>query len=63
MFLAHTHAFITAERDYRMERSNARLLQLTARRISRRRRQDAAERARSAACAAGAASTLDVRSA
>jgi hypothetical protein len=52
MFLSHTHAFVSAQRDYRLERSNARFLEITTRRLARRRRDDAGGRAGVAPCSA-----------
>lgn len=61
MFLSHTHAFVQAQRDYRLERSNARFLKVTTRRLARQRSRAAA--ATAPACPANDAPAWSVRSA
>jgi hypothetical protein len=63
MLPAHSDAFIRAERDYRLERSRARFVEVTNRRLARQRRKEAAERAGGAVPAAGGATALSLRSA
>jgi hypothetical protein len=63
MFLAHTHAYIQAERAYRIERSNSRFLELTTRRLARQRRRPATDPAGGTDCAAGDSAAWNVRSA